>query len=57
MNFSSPLSSVAGCVWSEDGRMLVTISPPRITLWSASKCEVLAVFPCQELNQVNINYI
>ena len=52
MNFSSPLSSVAGCVWSGDGKMMVTAAPPRLTLWSTDKCSVISVFPCQELNQV-----
>ena len=47
MNFSSPLVSSTGCVWSGDGRMMVTVSVPRVTLWSADKCQVVAVYPCQ----------
>lgn len=53
MDFSTPLNSVCGCVWSADGKVMITTSPPRITLWSSDKCTVLAVFPCQELSQVD----
>ena len=52
MNFSSPLASVCGVSWSEDGRLMATAAPPRISLWATSSCAVLAVFPCQELVQV-----
>ena len=52
MNFSSPLASVCGVSWSEDGRLMATAAPPRISLWATSSCAVVAVFPCQELVQV-----
>ena len=52
MNFSSPLASVCGVSWSEDGRLMATAAPPRISLWATSSCAVVAVFQCQELVQV-----
>ena len=57
MNFSSPLASVCGVSWSEDGRLMATAAPPRISLWATSSCAVVAVFPCQELVQVCYDYL
>ena len=57
MNFSSPLASVCGVSWSEDGRLMATAAPPRISLWATSSCAVVAVFPCQELVQVCSDYL
>ena len=53
MNFSSALASRTGCVVSSCGEMLVTSSPPRISVWSSKSARLLAVFPIPELSQVD----
>lgn len=53
MNFSAPLASGGGCSWSPCGHLLATCSPPRLTIWDSSKLEAVAVFPVQELTDVD----
>lgn len=53
MNFSSPISSPGGSIWSPCGFLMATCSPPRLSVWDSKKLEVVAVFPCQEVSQVD----
>eukprot|EP00092_Neocalanus_flemingeri_P003731 GFUD01004011.1.p1 GENE.GFUD01004011.1~~GFUD01004011.1.p1 ORF type:complete len:477 (+),score=179.33 GFUD01004011.1:30-1460(+) len=53
MNFSSPLSSNGGATWSSCGQLMATCSPPRLSVWDSTRLEVVAVFPCQEVTQVD----